>query len=500
MATIRVRQIIHHLNTVQRSELKKLLPPKVSCPDFTTAKYPSALLSILPEDDVGPHAYLGILAEELLRCSPSDITVKTLVEVIQTQSIQVTAEQIEKVKASNTTQPFIDSLVTTRQLLDKVLRKGAEEGELHFEDEVICDSVAGHPDMWNKTQVFEVKLSGQLNNPKEKARTWTDFLFQVFAYGAIMPTVTDLYLVLPLQKSVWHYDIRSWKTREEYKTFLTSWSTKTQTQGVEARMKGQMLILSRGIGTHVKKAKTIFETATSLYDPLTLALTAPSLRTPYQIFLSGPQNSNMKIDEKDFAATKAFIQQYFLRLYVHSQYLINLANKDTEDAWHEKLLIKNLQITRAFGGLGVVVHVGKSVKLPKQEAIEQMRGAISRCLEHATEECPLLLETPAGQGTELLTDMKEFLDFVQSFGSSKLRVCVDTCHVFASGQDPLTYIQECHARKLLRLVHFNDSLGECGSCVDRHAHVASGEGLIGFDKMTQIANFCYEKQLPMIIE
>lgn len=500
MATIRVRQIIHNLNTVQRAELKKLLPPKVSCPDFTTAKYPSALLSILPEDDVGPHAYLGILAEELLRCSPSDITVKTLVEVIQTQGIPVSSEQLQKVRLSNTTQPFIDSLVTTRKEIDKVLRTEAEQGELKFEDEVVCDSVAGHPDMWNKTQVFEVKLSGQLNNPKERSKTWTDFLFQVFAYGAIMPTVTDLYLVLPLQKTVWHYDIRSWKTREDYKKFLTSWSTKTQTDGLEARMKGQMLILSRSIGSHVKKEKTLLETVTSLYDPLTLALTSPAMRTPYQIFLSGPQNSNMKMDEKDFAAAKAFITTHSLRIYVHSQYLINLANKENTEAWHEKLLMKNLQIGNAFGSKGIVVHVGKSVKLAKQEAIDQMRGAISRCLEYATPECPLLLETPAGQGTELLTDMKEFLDFVQSFGTPKLRVCLDTCHVFASGQDPFVYIQEAHNRSLLTLVHFNDSLGDCGSCVDRHAHVASGEGLIGFDKMAQIADFCYQKQIPMVIE
>jgi deoxyribonuclease-4 len=269
---------------------------------------------------------------------------------------------------------------------------------------------------------------------------------------------------------------------------------------MEARLKGVALIQARSIGNHIKKEKTIFDTVVSLFDPLTLILLPPQQRPPYQIFLSGPQNSNMKVDEKDFAKAKEYIQANFLRIYVHSQYLINLANKDNSDAWHEKLLMKNLQIANAFGSKGVVVHVGKSVKLAKEEAVETMRGAITRCLEHATESCPLLLETPAGQGTELLTDMKEFLDFVQGFNTPKIRVCVDTCHVFASGQDPLTYIQECHNRNLLNLVHFNDSLGDCGSCVDRHAHIASGEGLIGFEKMKQIADFCSSKQIPMVIE
>jgi len=130
-----------------------------------------------------------------------------------------------------------------------------------------------------------------------------------------------------------------------------------------------------------------------------------------------------------------------------------------------------------------------------------MRAAIGRCLEHAHADCPLLLETPAGQGTELLTDMKEFLDFVESFGSPKLRVCLDTCHVFASGHDPKAYLETALARPgLLKLVHYNDSLGACGSCVDRHAHIATGEGLIGFPKMSEIAAICSTHTIPMVIE
>ena len=76
---------------------------------------------------------------------------------------------------------------------------------------------------------------------------------------------------------------------------------------------------------------------------------------------------------------------------------------------------------------------------------------------------------------------------------------MDTCHVFACGHEPLAYIQEIVKHpELLQLIHFNDSLGECGSCVDRHAFI--GRGKIGLNKMTEIASLCHSHNLPMLVE
>jgi deoxyribonuclease-4 len=488
MSTIRVRQILSNLNVNQKTALKKLLPktPSLSVPDVTTHKYPSSLLSCLPDDEVGKYAHLGILTETLLRFPSSEVHLETLLEVMRGYLSECNDAMEAKVTKSVTTQPYLDCIKETRVALEKVLRLTAEEGPLKFEEEIVFGSVAGHPDMWNKTQVFEVKTTGLMKD------NWTSFLFQVFAYGALMPSVKDVYLVLPLQKTVWQYNLATWKTRDEFRTFLTSWSTTAQTDRVTAQLSASLLCAAHSIGSHIGKAKTITDTIRQVaHSP-----------APYQIFLSGPQNSNIKATDEDLASALALITQTGARIFVHSQYLINLANKETADAWHEKLLIKNLQVCHAFGGKGVVVHVGKSVKLEKQEALDQMRGAISRCLEHASAECPLLLETPAGQGTELLTDMKEFLDFVASFASPKLRVCIDTCHVFAAGHDPKVYLETALTKYpgLLKLVHYNDSLGACGSCVDRHAHIGTGEGLIGFPKMSEIASLCSTHSIPMVIE
>jgi deoxyribonuclease IV len=476
-STQRVRQILSSLDSGSRAELKKLLPSKLGVPDVTTEKYPSMLLSCLGKEQ--GYSLLGFVAEHLLQKTASDITLDALFPVVRALC-PLSAEFEEKIRKSKTTQPFLDSLVVTRNALEALFRP--TDGSLVYEPCLHYGSVEGHPDMMNTTQVFEVKLTGLLND------NWVDFLLQVFAYGALSPTVTDVYLVLPLQKMVWHSDIRSWANRTKYRDFLVAKSTANQTTGFENQLRAQILCVEHGIGWHVKKQKSVELTLMHIPDS-----------RPYQIFLSGPQNSHMNLKPEDLASGKKILETRKLNIFVHSQYIINLCAKDVKDEWHTKLLQKNLEATRAFGGKGVVVHVGKSTDQPMEQALENMRKAILACLPFATEECPLLLETPAGQGTETLRGMNEFLDFVDSFKDKRLRMCLDTCHVFACKHDPLAYLYKTLSRPgLLKLVHYNDSLGTCGSCVDRHALVGSGH--IGFEKMSAVAEFCSEHGIPMVIE
>ena len=474
MSTLRVRQIIEGMDPVSRAGLKKLLPPKLKMPDAETQRYPNALLGCFPE----PYSYLGILAEHLLRLPSSSITVDTLIATAKSVCTEFGVEQEAKVRKSKTTEPFLECLIATRKELEKVLVAGQP---LEFEPTITSGSVEGHPDMKNTTQVFEIKLTGMMKV------NWTAFLLQVFAYGAIATATTDLYLVLPLQKTVWHADIRGWKKRNEFLEALTSWSTKQQTTGLETALMAMALCAEHRIGCHVGKQKVLATTLAGFGD----------YSRPYQLFLGGPQNSKLAIADDDLAASLGLVTKTRAKIYVHSQYIINLCAPT--DTWHTDLLIKNLQYTRAFGGLGVVVHVGKSTTQGVPEALEKMRAAIRLAMEHATVDCPLLLETPAGQGTETLKDMNEFLNFVESFKDPRLRVCLDTCHVFACGHKPLEYISAALARPaLLKLIHFNDSLGGCGSCVDRHASI--GAGNIGMEGMRAIAETCSAAGLPMIIE
>ena len=72
--------------------------------------------------------------------------------------------------------------------------------------------------------------------------------------------------------------------------------------------------------------------------------------------------------------------------------------------------------------------------------------------------------------------------------------------MFAAGHDPLEFLQKWdkdHPNTLV-LIHYNDSKECCGMKKDRHA--APGEGHIGAEKMSLIADWCRERNLPMVLE
>jgi deoxyribonuclease-4 len=475
-SVMRVRAILSNLSTLDKAALKKLLPKGLKMPDLETARYPSALLTVLPKDQ--SYSILGCIAETLLQKPVADITTDALIASIRHWYPGVPDSSISAVLKSKTTEPFLHLLRETRTKLEAVI-----VSPILYDVVLLDDTVEGHPDGINDTQVFEVKLTGMLK------QNWVSFLFQVFAYASISPDVKEAYLVLPLQQHVWKCDLAGWKTRDAFRDFLIAKSTKIQGDAVTDMFVGNLLREKYFIGFHAPKHKSLMDTVRAF----------PDYKKPYQIFLGGPQSTALRIEDGELAATAALIATNNVKLYVHSQYMINLCTLAEGDDWNVNLLMKNLQYAAAIGCKGVVVHVGKSTTKPIPEAVDNMRRNIVRALSAATEACPLLLETPAGQGTETLTDQNEFLDFVTSIKDPRLGVCLDTCHVFACGHKPLDYISrfDTHAG-LLKLCHYNDSAVPCGACVDRHAFM--GTGHIGMEGMAEIAELCASKRVPMVIE
>lgn len=245
-----------------------------------------------------------------------------------------------------------------------------------------------------------------------------------------------------------------------------------------------------GIGEHTSKLKTL---------PLTLKR-LPSYEYPYQIFLAGPLQSKINIKKEELEEAHQIVDDKDISMFIHSSYLINLCQEPGAKAdYLVKLLIKNLECGVAMGAKGVVVHVGKSLEMDRDKALQNMMVNMAECLEYATEECPLLLETPAGQGTETLTSYTEFMEFVKVMDDPRLKICIDTCHIFAAGHDPVSYIEKAMKEgDYVRLIHYNDSKGKCGCCVDRHALPCCGE--IGGDTMIRIAEVCSEAGIPMVYE
>lgn len=244
------------------------------------------------------------------------------------------------------------------------------------------------------------------------------------------------------------------------------------------------------IGKHVSKRNSLFSTVKNYHET--------DRKKSIQIFTGSPKSWVRKEpDDDDIVRTKKYVQENNINLFIHSLYFINLARKDCKQALES--LKWELRIGAKIGSKGVVVHVGKSLDMGEKEALLNMYNNIMSLMPFINPSCPLLLETPAGQGTETLTERESFCAFVKKF-DEKLKVCIDSCHVFASGYQPMDYIEEFEKEcpGMLQVLHFNDSKTDIGSKKDRHEF--PGNGFIGIVEMKRVAQWGIKKMIPMVIE
>lgn len=238
--------------------------------------------------------------------------------------------------------------------------------------------------------------------------------------------------------------------------------------------------------SHVRKEKTFLETV-SKYPGMDI-----------QIFTGNPKSYSRPIPlADDITNTKNLLIKNNTRLFIHSIYLVNTSNYNLKSIQYFNW---ELKWGAAMGAKGVVVHTGKSLKMSLDDALVRSKEFIAQL--DLTNSCPLLIETPSGQGTETLTNIDQFITFVkdlQTTYGSKVGICIDTCHVFAAGYDPMEYIQQVlDSGLVINLVHFNDSKTPLGSRRDRHE--VPGEGFIGSSKMNSIRELCLAKNIPLLVE
>jgi deoxyribonuclease-4 len=170
---------------------------------------------------------------------------------------------------------------------------------------------------------------------------------------------------------------------------------------------------------------------------------------------------------------------------IHAVYLINCATEDREMRSKSLAsLVHALRMGDEIGADGVVVHPGSALKSDKRKAIQRASKVIAEALEES-EGCDLLLEDTAGAGATLGRSFDELAELIeQAGGSTRLGVCLDSCHLFASGfdvrtADGLKDVLDDGLRKVgkkrLRCLHVNDSKTALGSNSDRHAALGTGE-------------------------
>jgi len=237
-----------------------------------------------------------------------------------------------------------------------------------------------------------------------------------------------------------------------------------------------------------------------------------------QIFIRNVRGwASKPIDKEEIEEFKKKKDEYkneIWPIFSHNSYLINLATSDNEklsksyDAMLDEL-IKAGQLELAY----TVIHPGtyniEDEKETKKTGLSRIAEQINKLLEALkNSKIKILLETVAGQGHNLGRKFHHLNYIIERVhDKSRIGVCFDTCHAYASGYD---FSTKQNYKKMwdefddivnldyLFAFHLNDSVRELGSRVDRHTHI--GQGKIGKVPFGFFLNDDRFKNIPGVLE
>jgi len=213
--------------------------------------------------------------------------------------------------------------------------------------------------------------------------------------------------------------------------------------------------------------------------------------------------------EEDFARFRdALAASEIGAVLIHAVYLLNCASEDPEI--RERTLASlshSLRVGDAIGAHAVVVHPGSAKTGASGPAIGRA-GEIFAAALAQSERCPLHLENTAGAGGTLGRSFAELAALLEAGGGDpRLGVCLDSCHLLASGYDIRSQaglravIDDCEAAVgtgRIGSLHLNDSQTPLGSNRDRHANI--GEGELGLEGARAYVNEPRFRSLPCVLE
>lgn len=194
----------------------------------------------------------------------------------------------------------------------------------------------------------------------------------------------------------------------------------------------------------------------------------------------------------------------------HNSYLINVATSQPAlRAQSIAALREELDRAHALGLDGLVMHPGSYTSGSEADGLRLIAEALAQLLDERPDvKTKILLEHTAGQGTNLGHRFEHLADIIDRLGgTSRVGVCIDTCHLLAAGYDicsedgyrrtfeefdRIVGIRRIHA------FHLNDSKKPCGSRVDRHEHI--GKGCLGLEPFRMLLNDPRFANHPMLLE
>lgn len=216
--------------------------------------------------------------------------------------------------------------------------------------------------------------------------------------------------------------------------------------------------------------------------------------------------------ENSIIKFKEYCEEYKIKpenILPHDSYLINLGHHDDEKLEKSRAsFLDEMQRCEQLGLKLLNFHPGSHLKqISEDECIQKIAESINIALSQ-TKDVIAVIENTAGQGTNIGYKFEHLAQIIaQVEDKSRVGVCIDTCHAFASGYDlrnldsfkqVFKEFDEIVGFQYLKAMHINDSKKDIGTRVDRHAPL--GDGFIGIDAFKFIMQDSRFDEIPLVLE
>jgi len=229
-----------------------------------------------------------------------------------------------------------------------------------------------------------------------------------------------------------------------------------------------------------------------------------------QIFSGAPQAWRRKdYRPEEVEAYRARVAETAIEpAFLHGVYLANLATDKQEHlAKSLDALVHDMNVCHLLGASGVIFHLGSHRGAGFDQVFPQVAESVRKVVDATPEDTWLILENSAGMGGTVGSRFQELGSIIREAGSPRVKVCLDTQHMFAAGYDVKTKdgleaaMSEFDAEvglDPLVAVHANDSKCPLAGGVDRHENI--GEGHIGLDGLLNVMSHPAFRELPFLLE
>ncbi|MBI2724540.1 MAG: deoxyribonuclease IV [Chloroflexi bacterium] len=229
-----------------------------------------------------------------------------------------------------------------------------------------------------------------------------------------------------------------------------------------------------------------------------------------QIFESAPQQwGTAKLDDATVAEFRACHEASSIGpVFIHGKYLMNLASPDPKIfKTSASTLRSSLNIAGRIGAVGVIFHTGSHLGSGLGSVFEQICTAATAVLADTPDDTLLIFENSAGEGGKIGSRFSDLGQILKRVNNPRAKVCIDTCHAFASGYDLSSAAGVADAMAELdrevgfenvAAVHCNDSKTALGAGRDLHENI--GAGYIGRDGFAALLLHAGLQEVPFLLE